>query len=256
MLGCGSMGGALLEQWQHIDDFEFTVVSPSGLRRFADHVPQVRSPGDLGSQQFDIMVIGVKPQMIAEVLPNYRHFLAPRGLYLSLAAGFSCSSLIKITGNPCVARVMPNLPVALGKGVSGLYASEDLEQQHRVLVDQLMAATGHALWVSSEDALDRVTAVAGSGPGYAFEFARAWAEAAQGLGFSPNQARVLVLKTLQGAMEMALDSDAALDGLRDRVTSKNGTTYAGLRALNPDEQLDNLLTATLQSAYSRAVELR
>jgi pyrroline-5-carboxylate reductase len=250
------MGGALLEQWQHIDDFEFTVVSPSGLRHFPDSVQQARSPKDLSGQQFDIIVIGVKPQMIAEVLPGYINFLAPQGLYLSLAAGFSCTSLVALTGNPCVARVMPNLPVVLGKGVSGLYASEGLEQQHRVFIDRLMAATGYTLWVPSEDALDRVTAVAGSGPGYAFEFARAWAEAAEGLGFSRSQSRVLVLKTLQGAMEMALHSDSTLDGLRDRVTSKNGTTHAGLRALNKDEQLDNLLIATLQSAYSRSVELR
>ncbi|WOJ92825.1 pyrroline-5-carboxylate reductase [Congregibacter variabilis] len=256
MLGCGSMGSALLTQWRNVDGFAFTVVSPSGLRQFPDTVTQARSPEDLSGKRFDVIVIGLKPQMIANVLPDYLEFLAPRGLYLSLAAGFSITSLMAVTRSRSVARIMPNLPVSLGKGVSGLYGAEDLNQEHRALINSLMASTGHALWVSGEDALDRVTAIAGSGPGYAFEFARAWTGAAQALGFSEEQSRALVLKTVQGAVEMALNTDATLDELRDRVTSKNGTTHAGLSALNNDEQLDNLLSNTLQAAYARAVELR
>lgn len=256
MLGCGSMGGALLNQWQHADNFVFTVVSPSGLRSFPDAVTQARSPEDLRGQQFDVIIIGLKPQMICDVLPHYTEFLAPQGFYISLAGGFSSTALRSLTTSRSVARIMPNLPVALGKGVSGLYASQDLTREHRALIDKLMASTGHTLWVDREDALDRITAIAGSGPGYAFEFARVWAGAAEELGFSQEQSRALVLKTLQGAMELALNTDATLDELRDRVTSKNGTTHAGLRALNSDEQLSHLLSSTLQAAYARAIELR
>ena len=119
-----------------------------------------------------------------------------------------------------------------------------------------MAPTGELVWVSTEDELDRVTAVAGSGPGYAFEIARCWAEACESLGFSEQQARRLVLTTLAGSVDLALASDASLDELRDGVTSRKGTTQAGLSALNGGSQLGSLFGETVQAAYARAVELR
>jgi pyrroline-5-carboxylate reductase len=151
---------------------------------------------------------------------------------------------------------MPNLPVSLGKGVSGLFADEQVSGKHRKLTEALMQATGHLIWVASEDELDRVTAIAGSGPGYAFEIARSWAQAGEDLGFSRSEARELVLRTLEGAVDLALASEAPLDGLREQVTSKNGTTQAGLTALNGTSQLDGLLSATVHAAYERAIELR
>jgi pyrroline-5-carboxylate reductase len=256
MIGCGRMGSALLSQWQRSPAFRFTTISPSGTRDLGADIRQRRGATELAGQRFDIIVIAVKPQMIAEVLPEYLPHLAPGGVFVSIAAGFSCRSLASICDNQAVVRVMPNLPVALGKGVSGLYADKTVADEHRKLVERLMQATGHLIWVDSEDELDRVTAVAGSGPGNAFEIARCWAEAGESLGFSPAQSRDLVLKTLEGAVDLALASDSALGDLRERVTSKNGTTQAGLFALNGDAQLDGLLRDTVKAAYERAVELR
>jgi pyrroline-5-carboxylate reductase len=123
-------------------------------------------------------------------------------------------------------------------------------------VESLMQQTGTTVWVDEEDALDRVTAVAGSGPGYVFEIARTYIEAAEALGFTTAQARALVLDTMAGAVEMARRSDESVETLRNSVTSKNGTTQAGLDALNGDGTLTELMRRTTRAAYDRAVELR
>ena len=119
------------------------------------------------------------------------------------------------------------------------------------------ARTGTAITVDAEDKLDRVTAVAGSGPGYVFEIARTYVAAAQELGFSAQEARAMVLGTMAGTVAMAQADEAGdLEALRNSVTSKGGTTAAGLDALNGDDTLTRLMRSTLQAAYDRAVELR
>jgi pyrroline-5-carboxylate reductase len=256
MIGCGRMGGALLTRWVGAGQYRFTVVSPSGTRRFPDTVRAVRGAKELDSDQFDLIVIAVKPQQIKDVIPAYVPFMDPHGSLLSLAAGFSAASLTDLLGPLPICRVMPNLPVAIGEGVSALYADVQLTQAHRRIIDALMKPTGTLLWVDSEDELDRVTAVAGSGPGYALEVARCWVQAGEAMGFSPAVARALVLGTLKGSVSLALESDATLATLRDGVTSKNGTTEAGLTALNGESQLEALFHQTLNAAYARAQELR
>ena len=151
---------------------------------------------------------------------------------------------------------MPNLPAAIGAGVSGICASDDIAEDQMSHAREMMARTGTVIPVASEDALDRVTAVAGSGPGYVFEIARAYVEAARELGFDRREAEAMVLSTLQGTIAMAQQGDGTLEELRDSVTSKNGTTAAGLEALNGEGQLSTLFSRTLSAAYDRAVELR
>ena len=160
-----------------------------------------------------------------------------------------------LPGYPII-RIMPNLPSAIGAGVAGLYASDDASTDHKSAVETLMQAAGTAVWVDDEDQIDRVTAVAGSGPGYVFEMARAYIEAAKELGFSDEQASDLVLGTLDGSIRMILETGDTPENLRNSVTSKNGTTEAGLKALNGDGKLSDLLKATTEAAYKRAIELR
>lgn len=256
MLGCGRMGGALLDCWHAIDGFHFTAVSPSGSRRLPEQVRMVRSCADLGDATFDHLIVAIKPQMVADVLPDYLDRLAPGGAIFSLAAGLSCDSLGEVAGSLPVVRIMPNLPVAIGQGVSGLYAAAYVNDAQRAAAESLMQPTGHLIWTSTEDELDRFTAVAGSGPGYAFELMRCWTTAAEKLGFEPHTARELVLRTLQGAAAMALGDDRPPAQLRDAVTSRRGTTQAGLEALNDGGVLDTHFDRALQAAYARAVELR
>lgn len=255
LIGCGKMGGALLSQWVRAENTEYTIVDPA-LETAPQGVKLLSAADTIEGQTFDIMIVAIKPQLIDSVLPAYKEMLKPTGVLASIAAGCSVDRLQTAMGQVPVVRIMPNLPAAIGKGVAGLYGSPETDDNNRKKIEDLMSLTGSTVWVDSEDGLDKVTAIAGSGPGYVFEIARTYVEAATELGFSEAQARTLVLGTLAGTIEMAKASDDSLATLRDNVTSKNGTTYAGLQALNADKTLSDLLKATVKAAYARAVELR
>lgn len=254
------MGAALLTQWRQVAGHEFFVIDPAikdaGPAEGPGNVTFLAAPPTEGDCRFDMVIVAVKPQLIDTVLADYRSLLAMDGFVASIAAGCSIARLQAIIGTVPVIRIMPNLPAAIGAGVSGLCADATASTAQRRAVEALMQAAGMILWVDDEDMLDRFTAIAGSGPGYVFEFARSYVEASQALGFSAADARKLVLGTIGGSVAMALSSDAPLDELRESVTSKNGTTAAGLAALNGDGTLSGLLQATLDAAYGRAVALR
>ncbi len=258
------MGGALLTQWRAVAaerfaGHRFFVIDPAvepGDADDTDPVTFLREPPPIDGSVFDLVIVAVKPQLVADVLPDYAPRLAAGGFVASIAAGCSIARLHALSGEAPIVRVMPNLPSAIGQGVSGLCADATASPAQRDAIEALMAAAGSTLWVKDEDMLDRLTAVAGSGPGYVFEIARSYVEAAEALGIAPDDARRLVLDTMAGTVAMARASSASLAELRTSVTSKNGTTAAGLDALNGDGVLSARLEATLNAAYDRAVELR
>jgi len=255
LIGCGKMGGAMLRRWLQSDIATFTVAAPNG-GSIPQGVEHVRSPAELDGRKFDLLLIAVKPQMIDTALVPYMPHLAPSGCLVSIAAGYSSARLTTLVGNQPVIRLMPNLPAMIGQGVNGLFANALCTPAHRDAATALATATGSAIWVEDEDRIDRITAVAGSGSGYVFEIARSYVAAAEAMGFDTATARTLVLDTMAGAIEMARQSDQTLETLRNDVTSKNGTTQAGLEALMRDGQLDTLLENTTKAAYARAIELR
>lgn len=255
MIGCGKMGGALLQQWTSSDKVSFTVIDPAA-NALPVSVKAYTHAEALGSETYDMVIVAIKPQLVETVLPNYKKHLSETGCILSMAAGTSSARLAHIFGNASVIRIMPNLPSFIGQGVAGMFALESVSKDQKIWVEEMMALAGTAIWVENEDGIDRITAVAGSGPGYIFEFARAYTEAAKALGFSEAQARDLVLGTIAGTVEMAKQSHETLETLRDNVTSKNGTTEAGLTVLNGDTGLTQRLKETVKAAYDRAVELR
>ena len=252
------MGGALLGHWARGDD-SFTIADPF-LETAPEGIRLVPGREQLDGETFDTVIVAIKPQQIDEVLPLYAESIADDGYVLSIAAGASIQRLKKAAGDRPVIRVMPNLPAAIGQCVAGLCASDDAAPEQVAHADAMMQRAGTSVTVDSEDMLDRVTAVAGSGPGYVFEIARAYVAAAMDLGFDEKDAREMVLGTMAGTVAMAKGSDRPLEELRNSVTSKNGTTHAGLQALNGNGdgggELSRLLQATLQAAYDRAVELR
>jgi len=266
LIGYGKMGAALMAQWlavapKQFSDHHFVVIDPAIDPDKANTGDGARAtflaePPPVAECAFDLLIVAVKPQMLDRVLPLYADRLADGGFVASIAAGCSIARLRSLAGGAPAVRIMPNLPAAIGAGVSGLCADLSVSEAQRGAVEALMSAVGTALWVEDEDQLDRLTAVAGSGPGYVFEIARAYVEAARSLGFAPDVAKQLVLGTLAGTIAMAQGSEQELDELRTSVTSKGGTTAAGLGALNGDGSLDRLLKATLNAAYARAVELR
>lgn len=255
MIGCGKMGGSLLTRWATSTDHKITIINPS-LVKAPSGVKVTQTIEELTGQSFDIIVIAIKPQLIAQVLPGYRPYFSNNACVISIAAGYSVASIEQLIGEHAIIRMMPNLPAQIGRGVSALYANSRCSKTHRETAKLLADAVGHTHIADSEDELDRVTAVAGSGPGYAFEIARCWIESAINLGFSPQAAKALVLNTLGGSIELAMNSDQSIESLRNSVISKNGTTEAGLQALMKDATLNTLMDSTVIAAYERAVALR
>ena len=255
MIGCGNMGASLLTRWVELPGRSFSVADPATT--FSDpRVKVFRAAADIEGDAFDLLIIAVKPQLIAEVLPDYLNLVRADAPILSIAAGVSCARLESLVGERPIIRVMPNLPAKIGKGVSGICFNAQTPDAIKEQTHEMMRAAGAVVEVDDEDDLDKVTAIAGSGPGYVFEIARAYVDAATQLGFSAADARTLVLGTIAGAVEMAAGTDDDLADMRNAVTSKAGTTEAGLAALNGDGELSRLMTAAAQAAYNRAVELR
>ena len=249
------MGGALLKAWAENTSHSFTVADPADPD-LPKNVNQVRSAEELGEYLFDYLIVALKPQLIDTVLPDYLPHLAADGVISSIAAGYSAEKLAAHAPGRSVIRIMPNLPAFIRKGVSGLYPHGNVTETASAEIEELALCSGEIVWVDNEDMLDRLTAVAGSGPGYVFEILRTYVKAAEAMGFSEEDAKTLVLGTVQGTLEMALESDRSLEELRNNVTSKGGTTAAGLDALNGSGEFSTLIRDTLQAAYERAVELR
>lgn len=255
MFGCGNMGQALLSGWAAHGGIRFSVVDPAEPD-LGDSATVYKSAADLPDQNWDLAIIAVKPQLIPVIMESAGHIFSKAALILSIAAGVSMQSLEKHVGARPVVRMMPNMPASIRKGVSGLYPNSLVSRDHKVIIDTMAEQNGTHIWLEEEDAIDRFTAIAGSGPGYVFEILRLYTIAAMELGFEEAEARTLVTQTLLGSAEMATTSDKSLEDLRKSVTSKNGTTQAGLQQLMANDTLKDLFSETLKAAYNRAVELR
>lgn len=254
LIGCGKMGGAMLSRWIDNHLGQFTVVDPD-----ASSVPPgatlLRSVHDIANRRFDVVVGAIKPQLFDAVLPSYKKVIQNSGFFLSIAAGYSIEKIEQLVGEQPVIRAMPNLPALIGEGVTGMTANKLCHASHLCDARKLAKAVGKTYWLDNEDEIDRLTAIAGSGPGYVFEMTQSYIEAAKGLGFSGAMARDLVLQTMAGAVTMALESDKPVVTLRNSVTSKNGTTEAGLQPLTQDGAMADLMERATKAAYERAREL-
>ena len=204
----------------------------------------------------ELIVLAVKPQDAAPVLASLQPVLTRNHpIVLSVAAGIRASTLESWCGPGIpVVRAMPNRPALVGAGVTGLYAPSHVGPAHRAAAERVMVAVGEVVWVPTEDAIDIVTALSGSGPAYFFLLAELMAEAAAELGLEPQAARRLAVATLHGAGMLANASDGDLARLRAEVTSKGGTTEAAIRSLE-EADLGRLITRALDAATRRSREL-
>ena len=232
------------------------VVEPLEAQRerlAAAHGVRVLAAADATLATATLVVWAVKPQLFCEAAaPCAPH--VGRALHLSVMAGIRSDAIARATGSERVVRAMPNTPALIGRGIAGLFARAAVTRDERALVEQVLAPTGQTLWVEREPDLDAVTALSGSGPAYVFYFVEAMVEAAQSMGLSAEQGRALALATFAGATELAARSDEPLGVLRERVTSKGGTTHAALAALEADHVRAAFVKA-LQAARRRAEEL-
>lgn len=204
----------------------------------------------------DVVVLAVKPHHASSVLAPLAAILQQRRtIVLSVAAGVRIQALQSWCGPGVpVIRAMPNRPALVGAGVTGLFASEGVDAPQRALAAQIMQSVGEVVWVATEDALDVVTALSGSGPAYFFLLAQAMERAGVELGLAADIARRLSIATLHGAGLLAQSSDGDLERLRAEVTSKGGTTEAALRVLQ-GAGFDELIARAIEAGTRRGREL-
>ena len=261
LIGCGKMGGALLAGWQQDPSLsaQFTVIDPY-LAPVADQssTDYLAAVSDLpASYHPDLVVLAVKPQMMADVLGSLSGLGDEATCFLSVAAGLSTARLAALLGRPVRwLRAMPNTPAAIGQGVSALYAADDVPDQMTALCRRLLSAVGDVVDLPDEGLMNAVTALSGSGPAYVFLLAEAMAAAGEKLGLPTDLAARLARQTVSGAGAlMAADPDTTADQLRRNVTSEGGTTAAALSVLMAADGLQPLFDAALRAAEQRGAEL-
>ena len=217
---------------------------PGGVQRSADNLQ--------AASDADVVILCVKPNMTKSVVSDLASTLKGR-LLISVAAGIRASDLTTWSGGTTVIRCMPNTPALIRQGMVGLYSS-DASTEQRTLAEELLSAVGSTAWFESDDDLDKVTALSGSGPAYFFYLMEAMIDAGVALGISEDASRTLVLNTALGAAAMAVESSESPSQLRANVTSPGGTTEAALKVL-ASQGLPANVDAAVRAAYHRAIEL-
>jgi pyrroline-5-carboxylate reductase len=201
-----------------------------------------------------VVVMAVKPQDFKHVAlslaPHLKTIAEDHLLIISIAAGIRLSSMASWLGHSRCVRAMPNTPALIGMGITGLCADASVDAQACSKAAALCNAVGQSIWVSDENLIDAVTALSGSGPAYVFAFLEALQSGGEKLGLDPASARALAYATLQGAAQLAVNSAESAASLREKVTSKGGTTAAALAVLK-EEDWQGILEAALAAAAKR-----
>lgn len=219
-----------------------------GVRTSTDNVAAVG--------QAEVVLLAVKPQVLAEVCSPLSAVDFSDKLLISIAAGISVARLIALlpTAQSAV-RVMPNTPALVGEGMAGLFAAQNTSENDRTFAQDLLSAVGKTLWVASEEHMHAVTAASGSSPAYFFQFLEAMQQGLIDMGLSADNARELVQQAMLGSAKMVVENPQLdLSTLRQNVTSKGGTTAAALNVLN-QHQFNDIVQQAMQACVARSKEM-
>ncbi|HYW17301.1 MAG TPA: pyrroline-5-carboxylate reductase, partial [Allosphingosinicella sp.] len=255
LIGCGNMAGAMLEGWlaAGADPSLITVVRPSGRQpapgiRTLTALPEGKAPA--------LVLLGVKPQKLAEVAPLVEPALDRETLLVSILAGTPMAALRRLfpaTRN--IVKAMPNLPVSARMGVTGLHSDEATGAATRAEVDRLMRALGRVDWFEDEKLLSVASALTAAAPAFLYRFLDALAAAGEELGLPAEQSASLAAAMAEGSSLLAARSGVAPHELARRVASPGGTTEAGLRVLDSEDGLKPLILRTLEASRRRGQEM-
>jgi pyrroline-5-carboxylate reductase len=261
LVGAGKMGGAMLEGWLAVGlpPAALAIVEPNPSARIADlcrdrGIRLNPPPDNLAPPE--ALVLAIKPQALAAAAKGVNPLVGLNTLLLSILAGKTIGDLRRAIPNArAVVRAMPNLPASVRKGATGAAASAEATGQQKATAHALLAAVGHVEWLASEDLIDAVTAVSGSGPAYVFHLVECLAEAGAAAGLPPDLAMRLARAMVVGSGELLAQSDLPAARLRENVTSPGGTTAAALAVLMREPGLAALMREAVAAAKRRAGEL-
>jgi pyrroline-5-carboxylate reductase len=258
-IGGGNMATALIAGLQKARPgrLNIKVADPSeeAQKRMREYDIETFSQGSAATRDADVVVLAVKPQIMPVVLRDLAPVIEDGQLVLSIAAGTTIAGIQAALGDDCaVIRSMPNTPALIGHGVSGLFASANCKSHHREQAESILRTAGEIVWVAEEALIDVVTAVSGSGPAYFFLMTEALAAAGERLGLEKDDARLLAVRTAEGAGAMMIQSEDEPETLRQRVTSPGGTTQAALESMEMNG-FRELVRAAVEAATNRGREL-
>jgi pyrroline-5-carboxylate reductase len=258
-LGGGNMANALIGGMlkQGIAAADITVIDPGSAAReklAATYAVNCLETAEMLGSAGELLVLAVKPQQMKEAVAPLTGKLG-NAVVVSIAAGLDLATLSRfLGGHRKVVRCMPNTPALIGAGITGLCALPEVSPDECAAADRILKAVGSTLWIADEGKMDGVTALSGSGPAYVFLFIEALQQAAADLGFTAEQGRQLAIETVQGAAALAAQSSDPASLLRERVTSKGGTTEAALRTM-AEKGVKEGIVAGVKAAEARGQEL-
>ncbi len=258
-IGGGNMARALIGGLEAAQPqtMRYIVIEPSLAARESlveQHRVVTHAAPHADLAQCSAIVFAVKPQHFAQAAQAVAPWAGDK-LIVSVAAGIRSADIRRwLGGRGAIVRCMPNTPALIGAGITGLYAAPGVSAKQQTLAATLLGAVGETVWVDDEDQLDAVTAVSGSGPAYVFYFIEALERGGRELGLDATASRRLAISTMLGAAQLAAQSDEPLAVLRERVTSKGGTTFAALSHMDQAGVADSIVAA-INAAAARAIEM-
>lgn len=261
IVGAGNMGGALLSGWLSsslINARNLAILDPNpgvkavyAIERGAKHLANL----DDISRNTETVLLAVKPQLFPQIRRQLAKALNDDVLIISIMAGITTNALKDAFPDADIIRAMPNTPAAIGKGVTAYVADAELAPEKVEAVEALLGASGKVIRITSDEQINAVTAVSGSGPAYVFHLCEALAGAAQAVGLSPELASELARETIIGASALLEASDRSPTELREAVTSPGGTTQAALDVLMAADGQGQLMRRAVKAAVDRASDL-
>jgi pyrroline-5-carboxylate reductase len=260
LVGAGKMGGALLGGWleKGLKPDAVRVIDPSPSAEstafLAEAGIEAHAVPPMGVEA-RLLVIAVKPQVIASVLPNLKLMVGDKTVVVSIAAGATLAQIEAGLGPAAIVRCMPNTPAQVGRGITAAVANGAVDDKGRALATRLLDAVGETVWLDDEAMIDAVTAVSGSGPAYVFLLAECLADAGVEAGLPRDVAETLARATVAGAGELLHRSELPAEQLRRNVTSPKGTTAAALEILMAEHGLAALIKKAVAAALARSRQL-
>ena len=258
LVGCGKMGGAMLEGWlaRGLKASDVAVAEPvEAIRPKQAGLRVVSSSSEIGETP-EMVVLAVKPQSMDAVLPDLKRFADGGAVFLSIAAGKTLGYFAGNLGTGAkVVRSMTNTPAAVRQGITVATAASGVSAAEKKRCHELLEAVGQVLWVEDEALMDPVTALSGSGPAYVFLLVEAMAAAGAKLGLTPEMAMQLARATVSGSGELLKQSSEPAAQLRVNVTSPGGTTAEALKVLMAADGIQQVFDKALAAASRRSKEL-
>ena len=259
LIGCGHMGGALLDSWLKTKKYNLTVVDPKKYNLLKkkyknEKIILIKSISDLEKRlKFKFVILAMKPLDFTTALDElYKYELNKNATIISVVAGKKIKTIqSKLTNNKNIFRVMPNMPASISKSMNCIVKGKLVSKSKINEVNQLFSHSGKTIFLNNEDEIDMATAISGSGPGFVFYMIHAFEKAAIKLGFKKKSAKTLVLQTFKGSIDLILENNIPAYELVKTVATKGGTTEAGLKVMN-EKKINKAFIDLTRAAYKKA----